>query len=41
MFAARRLEAERVAVILAAREGDARTFEAPALPELNVRGLDR
>jgi DNA-binding CsgD family transcriptional regulator len=39
-FAARRLEAEAVAIIFAARDGEARTFDAPGLPELWVEGLD-
>ena len=32
LFAARRLQAERVALLFAARDGDARRFEAPDLP---------
>ncbi|MFD0690168.1 AAA family ATPase [Actinomadura fibrosa] len=37
LFAARRLGAERVAMVLAARDG----FAAPGLPELPLDGLDR
>jgi DNA-binding CsgD family transcriptional regulator len=40
VFAARRLEAEGVAMLFAAREGDVRRFEAPGLPELLLAGLD-
>ena len=40
VFVARRLEAERIAMLFAAREGDLRTFDAPGLPELRVGGLD-
>jgi DNA-binding CsgD family transcriptional regulator len=40
LFAARRIEAERIAMIFAAREGDARTFDAPGLESLVVEGLD-
>jgi DNA-binding CsgD family transcriptional regulator len=40
IFAGRRLEAEGIAMIFAAREGDVRSFEAPGLPELQLRGLD-
>jgi DNA-binding CsgD family transcriptional regulator len=40
-FAARRLEAERVAMLVAAREGGLRRFGAAGLPELKVAGLDR
>lgn len=40
MFAARRLRAERVAIVFGAREGDARRFEGPGLPELVLDGLD-
>jgi DNA-binding CsgD family transcriptional regulator len=39
VFAARRLEAERVAMLFAAREGEARAFDAPGLPELRLGGL--
>src|SRR4051794_36543377 len=38
-FAARRLEAEGVALLFAAREGDEQTFEAPGLRELALTGL--
>jgi DNA-binding CsgD family transcriptional regulator len=40
VFSARRLAAEPVAMLFAVREGEARTFEAPGLPELVVDGLD-
>ena len=40
VFAARRLVAERVAMLFAAREGDERTFEAHGLPDLVLGGLD-
>jgi DNA-binding CsgD family transcriptional regulator len=40
VFAARRLRAERVAILFGAREGEQRRFEAPALQELVVVGLD-
>lgn len=36
LFAARRLQDERVAVVFAARDGDARQFDAPDLPDLAV-----
>jgi DNA-binding CsgD family transcriptional regulator/tetratricopeptide (TPR) repeat protein len=39
VFVARRLQADRVALLFAAREGDARRFEAPGLPELMLGGL--
>jgi DNA-binding CsgD family transcriptional regulator len=39
-FAARRLEAEGVVCLFAARDGDAREFPAPGLPELRLEGLD-
>jgi DNA-binding CsgD family transcriptional regulator len=39
-FAARRLEADGVALLFAAREGEARTFPAPGIPELRLAGLD-
>jgi DNA-binding CsgD family transcriptional regulator len=40
LFVARRLQAERVAVLFAARDGDARTFEAGDLPTVVVGGVD-
>jgi AAA ATPase domain len=40
VFASRRLEAEGVAVLFAAREGEIRSFDAPGLPELRLEGLD-
>src|SRR5919108_1885724 len=39
-FVARRVGAERIALLFAAREGEVRRFEPPALPSLSVRGLD-
>jgi DNA-binding CsgD family transcriptional regulator len=39
-FAARRLEAEGVVCLFAARDGDPRDFPAPGLPELRLKGLD-
>jgi DNA-binding CsgD family transcriptional regulator len=39
-FAARRLEAEGIAMLFAARDGEVRTFDAPGLEELPVTGLD-
>ena len=40
VFAARRLEAEGIAMLFAAREGEIRTFDAPGLEELRLSGLD-
>jgi DNA-binding CsgD family transcriptional regulator len=40
VFAARRLEAEGIVMLFTAREGEARRFEAPGLPELRIGGLD-
>jgi DNA-binding CsgD family transcriptional regulator len=40
VFAARRLRAERLAIIFAVREGEARTFDGRGLPELVLEGLD-
>lgn len=39
LFAARRVESERVALLFAARDGDARRFEAPDLPEIALGGM--
>jgi DNA-binding CsgD family transcriptional regulator len=39
-FAARRLQAEPIALVFSAREGDPRAFEAPGLPELRLTGLE-
>ena len=39
-FVARRVEADRIALLFAARDGDVRPFDAPGLPELHVDGLD-
>jgi DNA-binding CsgD family transcriptional regulator len=39
-FVARRLDAEGIAMLFAAREGDVRRFEAPDLPPLTIGGLD-
>jgi DNA-binding CsgD family transcriptional regulator len=41
VFSARRLAAERVAILFAVREGTARAFAAPGVPELLVEGLGR
>jgi DNA-binding CsgD family transcriptional regulator len=41
LFAARRLQMERVAVVFAARDADVRTFDSGELPELRLAGLDR
>jgi DNA-binding CsgD family transcriptional regulator len=40
VFAARRFQAEPIVLLLAARDGEARRFDAPGLDELNVAGLD-
>src|SRR5262249_48191413 len=40
VFVARRLRAERVAMLFGARVGDVRTFEAPGLTELQLGPLD-
>jgi DNA-binding CsgD family transcriptional regulator len=40
LFAARRLLADRVALVFGAREGDVRTFHSDGLPELVLGGLD-
>lgn len=40
LFIARRVEFSPVALILAVREGESRTVDAPDLPTLTVRGLD-
>jgi DNA-binding CsgD family transcriptional regulator len=40
LFVARRLQADRVALIFAARDGDIRTFHGDGLPELALDGLD-
>lgn len=39
LFVARRLQAERVALIIAARDGDVHGFDAPGLAELTLAGL--
>ena len=41
VFTARRLAAEGIGIVFAAREGERRRFDAPGLPELTLRGLDR
>ncbi|GAA1755474.1 ATP-binding protein [Kocuria aegyptia] len=40
LFVARRLDAERVALLFGARDGDERRFDSGDLPELNLTGLD-
>ena len=40
VFVARRLQAEPIVVLFAARDGEARRFVAPGLPELRLAGLD-
>jgi DNA-binding CsgD family transcriptional regulator len=40
LFVARRLEAERVAMVFAARDDDVRGFPSTGLPELRLSGLD-
>jgi DNA-binding CsgD family transcriptional regulator len=40
VFAARRLQVEPIAILFAAREGEAREFAAAGLPDLWLRGLD-
>ena len=40
-FVARRLVAERVAILFGAREGERRHFDAPGLDDLGLGGLDR
>lgn len=40
VFAARRFQAEPIALLMAARVGDGRHFDAPGLAELEVDGLD-
>lgn len=39
LFAARRLQAEKIALLFAARDGDARSFEAPDLPTVTLGGV--
>jgi DNA-binding CsgD family transcriptional regulator len=40
VFAARRLAADRVAMVFAAREGEARHFDAPGVPSVTLAPLD-
>jgi hypothetical protein len=40
LFAARRLHADRVAMVFAARDGDVRSFTAPGVDTLALSGLD-
>jgi DNA-binding CsgD family transcriptional regulator len=40
IFAVKRLVADSAAVLFAVREGEERTFDAPALEQLQLRGLD-
>ena len=39
VFVARRVQADPLALLFGSREGDARRFEAPGLPELHIAGL--
>jgi DNA-binding CsgD family transcriptional regulator len=39
VFAARRFHAEPIAMLIAAREGEVRRFDAPGVPELELTGL--
>jgi DNA-binding CsgD family transcriptional regulator len=39
LFVARRLQAERIALLFAAREGDVRVFEAEGLPSVDLKGI--
>jgi DNA-binding CsgD family transcriptional regulator/tetratricopeptide (TPR) repeat protein len=39
VFACRRFQAEKIAVLFAAREGEQRQFEAPDLPDLRLSGV--
>jgi DNA-binding CsgD family transcriptional regulator len=41
LFAARRLDAEGIVLLLAVREGEESPFDAGGLPELRLSGLDR
>jgi DNA-binding CsgD family transcriptional regulator len=41
LFAVKRLVADAAAIVLAVRDGDERTFEAPALEHLELRALSR
>ena len=40
-FVARRLAAEPIAILIGAREGEARRFEGPGIPDRRLDGLDR
>jgi DNA-binding CsgD family transcriptional regulator len=39
VFAARRFQAEPIALLMTVREGEARRFDAPGVPELELEGL--
>ena len=41
VFTARRVGAEGIVMLFAAREGEPRRFDGPGLPELTLEGLDR
>jgi DNA-binding CsgD family transcriptional regulator len=41
VFTARRLQAERIAILFGAREGEMRRFEAAGVPELELTGLSQ
>src|SRR5262245_15780716 len=40
VFAARRFQAEPIAMLMAVREGELKRFDAPGVPELHLAGID-